>query len=173
MGVPALRGLILPCARCFAACLLVDQGRSLLAFCITKERALRRPWRDAFASDESTKRKSCGMGTVGWERFIALASCSWSSITRFSAPGPAGRRVADLMSWVLVAVQLNRIGQSVRRGQYQSQGLGIDACSSPSLLACSVSGAGLRLPRTSDESGVPGGAAEAVQLSTARLVLGC
>lgn len=44
---------------CFAACLLVDQGRSLRAFCITKERASRRPWRDVFAAlDASTNRNS-------------------------------------------------------------------------------------------------------------------
>lgn len=55
-GVPKLRGLELPRVRCFAACLLVDHGRSLLAFCMTNERALRR---DVFAADASTKRNSC------------------------------------------------------------------------------------------------------------------
>jgi hypothetical protein len=48
--------LELPRVRCFAACLLVDHGRSLLAFCMTNERALRR---DVFAADASTKRNSC------------------------------------------------------------------------------------------------------------------
>ena len=50
--VPMLFGLVLsglPVFLCFAACLLVDHGFFLRAFCITKERALRRPWRDVFA----------------------------------------------------------------------------------------------------------------------------
>jgi hypothetical protein len=43
----ALSGL--PVFLCFAPSLLVDQGFFLRAFCMTKERALRRPWRDVFA----------------------------------------------------------------------------------------------------------------------------
>jgi hypothetical protein len=65
-GVPALPGLVLPSVfLCFAAFLLVDQGRSLRAFCMTNERAFRRPWRDVFACAASTKRKSCRTGTIG------------------------------------------------------------------------------------------------------------
>jgi hypothetical protein len=46
--------------RSFATCLLVDHGFSRLAFCITKERAFRRPCCEPLADLEaSTKRKSC------------------------------------------------------------------------------------------------------------------
>ena len=80
--------------RCFAACLLVDQGRSLRAFCITKERALRRPWREHFADlDASTKRKSCGADTAGGETLcFPFAACLWFSIILLPrAPGRPGR----------------------------------------------------------------------------------
>ena len=66
-GVPTVAklevsGLLL----CFVACLLVDHGRSLLAFCITKDCAFRRPWREPLADLEaSTKRKSCWTGMAG------------------------------------------------------------------------------------------------------------
>lgn len=80
-GVPILvllaaSGLLLK-ATCLVACLLVDHGRSRLAFCITKERALRRPWRELLAVlEESTKRKSR----------VAVAAC-WFD---FCFPFPAG-----------------------------------------------------------------------------------
>lgn len=66
-GVPTGTGLVdSGLFLCFDACLLVDHGRSLRAFCITKERALRRPWRELFADlDASTNRKSCWTGTAG------------------------------------------------------------------------------------------------------------
>jgi hypothetical protein len=68
-GVPALLGLVLlGLFLCFAAYLLVDHGFSLRAFCMTKERAFRRPWRDALACVESTKRKSCGIVMVSYTR---------------------------------------------------------------------------------------------------------
>lgn len=61
----ALPGLVLSdFFLCFEACLLVDHGRSLRAFCMTKERAFLRPCRDVFAWAASTKRKSCWTGTV-------------------------------------------------------------------------------------------------------------
>lgn len=41
--LPEVVLLELPVLRCLAACLLVDHGRSLRAFCMTKERAFRRP----------------------------------------------------------------------------------------------------------------------------------
>lgn len=91
-GVPIVVGLVLSgLFLCFAACLLVDHGRSLRAFCITKERALRRPCLELFAFAASTKRNSCWIGTMGGELRFTLAGSRWlaMSSTPRKPGGPA------------------------------------------------------------------------------------
>lgn len=92
-GVPIVVGLVLSgLFLCLAACLLVDHGRSLRAFCITNERALRRPCLELFAFAASTKRNSCWTATTGGEARFTAAGSRWLAMRSTPRrPGGPGR----------------------------------------------------------------------------------
>jgi hypothetical protein len=100
-GVPIVVGLVFSgLLLCLAACLLVDHGRSLRAFCITKERAFRRPCLELFAFDASTKRNSCLTVAAGGEFRCAVAGSRWLAMESTPGrPGGPGRRCPAVPSF--------------------------------------------------------------------------
>lgn len=92
-GVPVVVGLVFSgLFLCFAACLLVDHGRSLRALCITKERAFRRPCLELFAFAVSTKRNSCWTEATGGDARCAVAGSRWLAMKSTPRrPGGPGR----------------------------------------------------------------------------------